>query len=161
MEGFWDGTDLYLFKQHRFTNVPDVKTWLDAHSWYTNEVEGKPKTGGGGYNAGYADHLMSLGAQCQYNMWEDNSKDLRLALLQRATVYVHPECSWFIRNWNEATFKKSLVPQLEKTPTQHGLDCALHMVNTGGGIDFTGGAPQQAAAQRNFNSAYGLLQFRR
>jgi len=154
-EGHWDGQDLYLFKQYRFTNVPDVKVWLDAHAWMSNEVEGKPSTMG--FNAGYSDHLMSLGAQCSYQNWEGNTKDQRLALLQRATIYTHPDNYWFIRNWKEATFKKSLVPQLDKTSTQHGLDCGLHMINNGGAVDVA----QKPNGAMGFQQTMEMMQYRR
>lgn len=135
-EVYYDQNDLYIMSETKLNSVIDVKAWVNSHQGVHLEVEGQPKKDG--FNAGYSDHLMSLGVDCAYQGWEvgNNLKDQRLAILQRCNIYVHPNCKWFIKNYQEAAYDpKSLVPKLLKTNDQHGLDAVLHALHYGGNLD--------------------------
>ena len=165
LKGFWDGLNLYLFKEIIFKEreIPRLSEWINDHPGISTEVEGTQKMGGGGFNAGFADHLITLGTNCIYNFWEDNSKQIRLNLLQRAQIFVHPSCKWFIKNFKEASYETKLSRThigeavLKKRNDQHGLDCGLHLINSGGGIDTTASANSNQAIS-GFNR---LMEFNR
>jgi hypothetical protein len=132
------GDNIFLMEEIRFEELADIREWICAHPTIMVEVEGKPETGAGGHNAGYADSLHALDTPCIYNFWENNSKQLRLSKLHRSHVWVHPNCKWFIRNFKEATFdpKPASDILLKKTNTQHGLDGCLHLIHEMNRLDF-------------------------
>lgn len=129
-EIYWDGfsPEIYVMNETKLDEVTHVKAWMDAHPHIPLEVEGQPKRDG--FNAGFSDYLLHLGAQCAFQSWSDEGvKDQRLAILQRAIVYVHPRCKWFISNYQNASYDPtSLLPKLKKTPDQHGMDAVLHAI---------------------------------
>lgn len=142
--GYFDNQQLFIMEEITFKTVAEVNNWIRTHPRITVEVEGRPKKDG--YNAGFSDHLATLGATCSYQSWQVDEggslKQNRLAILQNLDVYVNPLCKWFIRNFKQAKYDpKQLIPTLLKTPDQHGLDGALHMCHGGGALDF----PQQRA----------------
>lgn len=158
--GFYDGYDLYILGEEKFLTVKEVHDWIQLHyPQIETEVEGKPKTMG--YNAGFSDNLQSMDTNCSYQNWgerEDNLKDKRLALLQRANIYVHENCRWFIKNYKEACYdkkNKSAVPKLQKTNDQHGLDYALHMLHSGGSMDII--QPQNFAPTQSLDDMADMI----
>lgn len=140
--GYWDDINnkLYLLDEIVFKTVKQVHDYIEAHPLIEFEVEGRPKQMG--FNAGFSDHLQTLDTRCSYQNWdnsEENIKDRRLALLQKAEIYCTDRNRWFIKNHKEATYDKkvTMMPKLLKTADQHGLDYCLHMLHSGSAIDFT------------------------
>lgn len=161
--GMFDGSTLFLMDEIRFSTVPEVNEWIKAHPTIDVEVEGVPKTMG--FNAGFSDHLQTLGAVCSYQNWIDSAestisvKDKRLAILQRADVYASPKCRFFIKNYIEATYdSKQLVPKLLKTPDQHGLDYTLHLMHFGGRLDIM--IPGHVEPRETIDSMLDIARYR-
>jgi hypothetical protein len=137
IEGAYHELELYLMHEVTFWQVPEVKQYTLDHPTVSLEVEGKPKKDA--YNAGFSDHLQSIGCQCSYQGWDayNGIKDYRLGVLQRMTVYVHPSCKHFIKNFEEASYDEEETEgcRLQKTADQHGLDACLHLIGTGSVLD--------------------------
>lgn len=138
----WDQDHtIYVFKERIFQHVREIADYIRANPMINVEVEGCESGRGGGYNAGFADHLQEYEVRCSYQDWtEENVKRHRLALLQKCDVVVYPDCKWFLKNFKESTFDPKGDtdgrPKLLKTADQHGLDAVLHALATGGTIDF-------------------------
>lgn len=153
---------VFLFEEMVFKSVFEVKVWLDQHPLVDVEIEGKPMKDG--YNAGFSDHLMSLGANCSYQGWnqEDGVKDNRLAMAQRMDFYVMPGCKWFIKNFKEACYdpKPADKVKLLKTPDQHGLDAVLHLLHTGGTLDIASNYERSYFQQQQSQSMFDMVKYR-
>ena len=170
LQSCWNGVNLYAFSETTFKerDIPKLSDRIneDAQLGIYTEVEGTEKMGGGGYNAGFADHLVTLGTLCSYNFWEDNSKQIRLNLLQRAHVYVHPSCKWLIKNYKEASYEDKLSRThigeaiMKKRSDQHGLDCGIHCINTGGALDVSSPYTTNGQGNSEFADTLAMMRYR-
>ena len=168
LKAYWDGVNLYAFDEVTFGDkeIPKLHDYIEAdhkNGIYT-EVEGTIKMGSSAFNSGFADHLMTLNTNCGYNFWENNSKHIRLSLLQRSQLFVHPNCKWLIKNIKEGSYDTQLsrtnigVSRLKKLGNQHGLDCAIHVCNSGGALDLYGNYTQPNS---NFSNILALQKYQR
>jgi hypothetical protein len=156
--GYWDRANnmIIIKEEKKWDRTDSIAAHIKRDDGVSHEIPGIPKTGA--YDAGFSEHLKELETPCIYQNWDYTKKNQRLAILQNSILVIHPDCKWLIKNLRECIYdKKSVIPIMLKTTTQHGIDACSHLVHDAhDSIDFA-----NEYSQEQFEVVSQYLQYRR
>lgn len=114
---------VYIKEELKFTDIDFLKTYMNQVSL---ELEFDDP-----FSNQYADTAMEHGIKASYFGWKMPQKMERVRQINsRITIIDKAKCPTVFKNFRNAGFDKTVrLAVLKKSPDQHGLDGALHMIH--------------------------------